>query len=77
MDAAHVAEVFGVIGVELFGDDAYRDPDVPRPILKEELSKLISAIIVQIWNKARKRTAAQYTRMQKMMKEVNAEFLSA
>src|SRR6202012_2145551 len=45
MDAARVVELYGIIGVELFGEDTYRDPDIPRPILKEELAKLISAIV--------------------------------
>ena len=76
MDVARVMELYGIIGVELFGEDTYRDPDIPCPILKEELAKLISAIVVQIWNKARKRTTAQYAQMKRCMNKVKADFLS-
>lgn len=59
MDAARVVELFEVIGVTLFGDDTYHDPDVRRPILKAELYKLISTIVARIWNLACKRIRAR------------------
>ena len=55
MREAGVVEHFEVIGVKLFGDDAYRDPGMPPPwAMKAELGKLLSTIVAEVWNKARK-----------------------
>ncbi|KAN0128350.1 P-loop containing nucleoside triphosphate hydrolase protein [Lactarius tabidus] len=74
MGEAGISEIFGLIGVKLFGDDTYRDPDVMRPLIKEELSKLISSIVAHIWHKMRKRVATQYERLQKGKKDVETDF---
>lgn len=76
MTQAGVEVIFPAIGMELFGDDAYRDPDVAHPILKEELTKLVSAIVAQIWNKVRKKATAQYVRMKQSIEEVTSTFES-
>jgi hypothetical protein len=77
MDEVGVTEVFGVIGERLFGDDAFRDPDVMRPILKEEISKFISSLVAHVWNNMRKRVVNQYERLRKGKEDVNAEYDSA
>jgi hypothetical protein len=63
MEDAGVSEVFGVIAEKLFGEDAFRDPYVTRPIVKEELGRLISTIVAHIWNRMRKTVATQYDRL--------------
>jgi hypothetical protein len=74
---AGAAEVYGIIAERLFGDDAFRDPNVPRPIVKDELNKFVSTCVVHIWNKMRKRVADQYERLNKGKADANAEFESA
>lgn len=63
MEDAIISEVFSVIAERLFGEDAFRDPEVARPIVKEELNRLISTIVANIWNKLRKGVPAQYQRL--------------
>jgi hypothetical protein len=77
MDDAGVTELFSVIGERIFGDAAFRDPDVMRPLLKEELTKFVSSVVSNIWNKMRKRIAGQYERLQKGKTDINVEFDSA
>ena len=77
MDEACASDAYVTIGVALFGDDAFRDPNMPRPILKEEIGKFISALVAQIWNKIRKRAGAQYERLQTMKVEIDADFSGA
>lgn len=77
MDDAGVSEVFSVIAENLFGEDAFRDIHVPRPIVKDELNRLISTILAHVWNNMRKRVASQYERLQSGKEEAHAWFESA
>lgn len=60
METAGVTDSYIVIAQRLFGMDAFRDAHVPRPIVREELSKLISSFAANIWNKVRRSAVAQY-----------------
>jgi hypothetical protein len=64
MEEAAVVEVFSVIAEKLFGEDAFRAPDVARPIVRDELYRFISAIVAHVWNKMRKTVVGQYDRLQ-------------
>lgn len=63
MEDAGVSELFSVIAENLFGEQAFRDPRVARPIVKEELNRLVSTILAHIWNKLRKTIPTQYERL--------------
>src|SRR6266702_1342796 len=77
MEEAVVTDVYSAIAVKLFGEDAFWDPHVARPIVKEELNKLISTVVAHIWNKMRKTVVSQYMRLQTGKEEVRVMFESA
>ena len=77
MDAAGVHEIFGIMGERLFGEEAFRDPVLARPIMKEELNKLVSSIVAHIWHKNWTRVANQFDRLKRGTIEARAEFESA
>ena len=77
MEEAGASEIFSVIGDRIFGDNAFRDPDVPRPLLKDELTKFISSVLAHVWNNMRKKVASQYDQLQRGKTDVKTEFNSA
>jgi hypothetical protein len=64
MEEVGVSNVYGIIAEKLFGEEAFRVPHVARPIVREELTRLISCIVAHIWHKRRKTVATQYERLQ-------------
>ena len=77
MEAAGVQEIFGVMGERLFGEEAFRDPTLARPLMKEELTRLVSSIVAHIWSKNRGLVANEFERLKRGTIEARGEFGSA
>jgi hypothetical protein len=76
MEEAGVSEIFGVIAERLFGEEAFRVPNIARPIVRDELTRLISSIVAHIWHRMRKTVVAQYERLNSGKESARSEFES-
>lgn len=76
IEDAGVPEVFGVIAEKLFGEDAFRDPHVARPILKEEINKMISSFLAKLWHNMRNTVSTQYDRLNQGTKSAQDAYMS-
>ena len=77
MEDAGVFDLMTLIAGKFFGDDAFRDPGVPRPIVKEELRLFLSSFLAHLWNNMRRRVGLQFEHLQAGMAEANDQFDSA
>ena len=63
MDEAGVSELFSFIAQKIFGEDAFRDLDVARPIVKDGLYEFIKVFVSHIWNSMRQKVTAHFERL--------------
>lgn len=74
MESVGVMELAPLFAGSFFGDDAFHDPDVPRPIVKEELRQLLSNMLAHKWHNMRTRVASQFERLRDGKAEANDRF---
>ncbi|KAH9011431.1 hypothetical protein EDB83DRAFT_2530310 [Lactarius deliciosus] len=73
-EAARTNETCSVIAEKLFGEDAFRDCHVVRPIVKEELKGLILAVVEFMWDKMREEITGQFEDAQRSKEKAHARF---
>ncbi|KAH9011408.1 hypothetical protein EDB83DRAFT_2530288 [Lactarius deliciosus] len=73
-EAARINETYCVIAEKLFGEDAFRDCHVVRPIIKEELKGLILAVVELMWDKMREEITRQFEKVRKSKEKALARF---
>ncbi|KAH9019720.1 hypothetical protein EDB85DRAFT_2153529 [Lactarius pseudohatsudake] len=74
VEDARISETYSVIAEKLFGEDAFRDCYVVRPIVKEELKELILAVVELMWDKMREEITGQYEDAQRSKEKAHAWF---
>jgi hypothetical protein len=77
MDDALVLELMSVFAAKFFGSDAFRDPEMLRPLVKDGVKVLIQTYIAHIWNNMRRLVGLQFERLKIGKAEARAEFDSA
>ncbi|KAH9011667.1 P-loop containing nucleoside triphosphate hydrolase protein [Lactarius pseudohatsudake] len=76
MEEVGVSDVYSVIAEKLFGEDAFRDRHVARPIVKDALNKFISSVVAKVWHKLRTSVPKTYKRLRDGKDDVCAQFES-
>jgi hypothetical protein len=77
MEAAQASTSFGAVAEMLFGEDAYSDPSLPRPLVKDELHRLIYSYVANIWNNIRRKVIRHDKHLNEGKEQVQEEFDSA